>query len=127
MKRYITVEELVGDREEGLGLENLSPDADLGRPITHPDPGSPGLALAGFTERVVGGRIQVFGETEMAYLASLEPDVCEERLRYLFRHELPVVFVTKELEVGELFLGLAKEYGVPVFRTSMGTGQFFQR
>ncbi len=127
MKRQITVEELLRDREETLGLENLTLEADLGRPITHPDPASPGLALAGFTERVVAGRVQVFGETEMAYLDSLEAGVVEERLRHLFHHDVPVVFVTKELEVNSQFLKTAKEYQIPVFRTTMGTGVFFQR
>jgi len=127
VKRRITVEELLRDREDTLGLENLSLDADLDREITHPDPGSPGLALANFTDRVVRGRVQVFGETEMAYLDSLDPDVFEERLSHLFQHDVPVVFVTKDLDVGERFLEVAREYRIPVFRTSMGTGIFFQR
>jgi len=127
VNRQITVEDLLRDREDTLGLENLTPDADLSRLITHPDPASPGLALAGFTERVVNGRVQVFGATEIAYLESLDPSVADERLRHLFQHEVPVVFVTKELEVDEWFLRTAEEYGIPVFRTSMGTGQFFQR
>ncbi len=127
MNRQITVEELLRDREDTLGLENLSKNADLSRPITHPDPASPGLALAGFTERVVGGRVQVFGETEMAYLDSLDSPTVDGRLRHLFSHDVPVVFVTKDLEVRGDFLSTAQEYGIPVFRTSMGTGQFFQR
>ena len=127
MKRQITVEELLRDREEMLGLENLTPETDLSRTITHPDPASPGLALAGFTERVVAGRVQVFGETEMAYLDSLDPTLVDERLRLLFHHDVPVVFVTKEMDVDHQFLKTAKEYQIPVFRTSMGTGQFFQR
>ncbi len=127
MKKQITVEELLRDREETLGLENLTLEADLGRPIIHPDPASPGLALAGFTERVVAGRVQVFGETEMAYLESLEPEVVEERLRHLFHHDVPVIFVTQELDVNSQFLKTAQEYQIPVFRTSMGTGVFFQR
>jgi len=127
VKRQITVEELLQDREETLGLENLTAEAELSRPITHPDPASPGLALAGFTERVVGGRVQVFGETEMAYLESLEPSIVDERLRHLFHHDVPVVFVTKKLEVDDQFLKTAREFQIPVFRTSMGTGQFFQR
>ena len=110
-----------------LGLENLTPETDLSRTITHPDPASPGLALAGFTERVVAGRVQVFGETEMAYLDSLDPTLVDERLRLLFHHDVPVVFVTKEMDVDHQFLKTAKEYQIPVFRTSMGTGQFFQR
>lgn len=127
VKRQITVEELLRDREDTLGLENLTPDANLARPIAHPDPASPGLALAGFTERVVGGRVQVFGETEMAYLTSLDPPVVEERLRHLFHHDVPVVFITKGLDVSHQFLETAKSHEIPVFRTSMGTGLFFQR
>jgi len=127
VKRQITVEELLRDREETLGLENLTLEAALDRPITHPDPASPGLALAGFTERVVGGRVQVFGETEMAYLESLEPELVDERLRRLFHHDVPVVFVTKEHKVDDQFLKTARGFQIPVFRTSMGTGQFFQR
>jgi HPr kinase/phosphorylase len=127
VKRHITVEELLKDRESALGLENLTGDVDLTRPITHPDPASPGLALAGFTDRVVAGRVQVFGETEMAYLESIEPSVVETRLRHLFRHDVPVVFVTKEMTVDEQFLAIASEHHIPVFRTSMGTGLFFQR
>ncbi len=127
MKRQITVVEFLRDREEMLGLENLTPETDLSRTITHPDPASPGLALAGFTERVVAGRVQVFGETEMAYLDSLDPTLVDERLRHLFHYDVPVVFVTKEMDVDHQFLKTAKEYQIPVFRTSMGTGQFFQR
>lgn len=127
MKRHLTVEELLKDREVALGLENLTGSADLNRPITHPDPASPGLALAGFTDRVVAGRVQVFGETEMAYLDSIEPSMVEKRLRHLFQHDVPVVFVTKEMRVDERFLAIASEHGIPVFRTSMGTGLFFQR
>jgi HPr kinase/phosphorylase len=127
VNRQITVEELLRDREEALGLENLTPDASLDRLITYPDPASPGLALAGFTERVVAGRVQVFGETEMAYLSSLDQEVVAKRLRHLFNHDVPVVFVTKELDVDGQFLKTAADYQLPVFRTSLGTGLFFQR
>jgi len=127
LKRQITVEELLREREDGLSLENLSPATGLQRPINHPNPTSPGLALAGFMERVRDGRVQVFGETEMAYLVHLDPMVAVERLREFFHHEVPVVFVTKGLEVPEFFLSTAAEYQIPVFRTTLGTAVFFQR
>ena len=127
MKRQITVEELLREREDSLGLENLTPEAGLQRPIGHPNPTSPGLALAGFMERVRDGRAQVFGETEMAYLDHLEPQVAMERLREFFHHEIPVVFVTKGIQVPEYFLSTASEYEIPVFRTTLGTGVFFHR
>jgi HPr kinase/phosphorylase len=127
LKRQITVEELLREREDSLGLENLTPEAGLQRPIGHPNPTSPGLALAGFMERVRDGRAQVFGETEMAYLEHLEPQVAVERLREFFHHEIPVVFVTKGIQVPEYFLSTAAEYEIPVFRTTLGTGVFFHR
>jgi HPr kinase/phosphorylase len=94
VKRQITVEDLLKERETDLALENFTPTAGLHRPITHPNPTSPGLALAGFMERVRDGRAQVFGETEMAYLEHLDPEMAEERLNEFFHHEIPVVFVT---------------------------------
>ncbi len=127
MKRQLTVQELLREREKDLALENLTPGTGLQRPITHPNPTSPGLALAGFTERVRDGRAQVFGETEMAYLEHLDPEVAVERLREFFHHEVPVVFITKGIEVPEYFLATAAEYEIPVFRTTLGTGVFFQR
>jgi HPr kinase/phosphorylase len=127
VKRQITVEDLLKEREEALALENLTPETNLQRPITNPNPTSPGLALAGFTERLRDGRAQVFGETEMAYLEQLGPEVAEERLTDFFHHEIPVVFVTKDLPVPDYFLKIATEYQIPVFRTAVGTGVFFQR
>jgi HPr kinase/phosphorylase len=127
VKREITLNQLLRDLEESLGLERLTADVGLDRPITQPDPASPGLTLAGFTQRLVEGRIQVFGETDIAYLASLEPEVEEERLRQLFQHHVPVVFVTKGLEVSEVLLRTAAEHLIPVFRSSLGTGPFYQR
>lgn len=126
MERSITVEDLLRDREAILRLENLSPGTGLRRKITQPTPGSPGLALAGFMARIRGGRVQVFGETEMAFLASLEALEAAERLRAFFNHEIPVVFVTKGLEVPPWFLETALEYRIPVFRTTLPTGLFFQ-
>jgi HPr kinase/phosphorylase len=127
VKRQITVAELLREREETLGLEKLASEKGLDRTISHSEPASPGLALAGFVDRVRAGRVQVFGETEMSYLATLEPEVVEERLRDLFQHDVPVVFITKGLEVPDEFMEVAREYGIPVFQTSLGTGIFFQR
>ncbi|MFC1575485.1 HPr(Ser) kinase/phosphatase [Gemmatimonadota bacterium] len=127
MKRQITVEDLLRDREENLGLEALTPLAGLDRFISNPSPSSPGLALAGFMERVQGERVQVFGETEMAYLETLDPPLARTRLGEFFHHEVPVIFVTKGLSVSEEFLSIAGEYEIPVFRTTLGTGIFFQR
>jgi HPr kinase/phosphorylase len=64
--------------KESLQLDLLGSPAGLERMVTVPDASAPGLVLAGYIGRFVHTRVQVLGETEVSYLASL-PD--EERRR----------------------------------------------
>ena len=123
----LTVNELVRTKEESLALELLTSEATLERVVTDPDLSNPGLALAGFTERFTEGRIQVFGETEMAYLRSLDPEEQETRLRYLFQQDFPAAFITKGQEVPDPLLKVAEEVGTPVIRSYLTTKEFFRR
>lgn len=127
MTRSITVEELLQAKEESLGLELLTPGLPLGRSISDPDPDSPGLALAGYTGRLREGRIQVFGETEMTYLGTLEAADMMARLDTLLRCDIPVIFVTKAQHVPQLFLDLAETHAVPVMRSTLSTRDFYRK
>jgi HPr kinase/phosphorylase len=117
----ISVEEFLQAKGRVLGLELLTPDLPLSRRIVDSDVSSPGLALAGYTERVPAGRMQIFGQTEMTYLSSLPASQAADRLRGLFCHHLPAVFVSKGQEVPESFLSIARESGIPVLRSSLST------
>ncbi len=55
-----------------LELERVPGTTGLNRMVTGADVSSPGLALAGFVARFAAERIQVFGETEVTYLRSLD-------------------------------------------------------
>jgi HPr kinase/phosphorylase len=103
---------------EGVGLEQSTDD---------PDVTSPGLALAGYTSRVPSGRMWVFGETEMTYLASLAEEEAPSRLAALFSFGVPAVFVTKGQRVPDFFLAVATEHGVPVLRSAHSTKEFYRR
>ncbi len=128
MHEPLTVEDLLQNKGRSLALELLTPaGAALTGQIHETDLSSPGLALAGFTDRFPHGRMQVFGETEMTYLASLDPESVQDRLDQLFRMEIPAVFVTKGQEVPEDFVDLASRHGVPVFRSYLGTRDFYRR
>lgn len=123
----LTVAELVARKLEPLRLEVLTPELSLERDVADPDISSPGLALAGFTARFTSGRIQVFGETEMTFLATLSEVELRERLGTLFTFDIPVVFVTKGLEVPATMLDLATKAGIPVVRSAVSTKVFYQR
>jgi len=53
----LSVRELAENRGESLALELLTADADLDREVADADISSPGLALAGYTNRVPQGRM----------------------------------------------------------------------
>mgnify|MGYP002624396627 FL=1 len=87
---------------------------------------SPGLALAGFTARVPEGRMFVFGETEMAYLETLDPDEAARRVDTLFSLDVPAVFVSKGQDVPPYFVDAATRHGVPVLRSHRSTKDLYQ-
>ncbi|MEX2526076.1 MAG: HPr(Ser) kinase/phosphatase [Gemmatimonadota bacterium] len=127
MSRNLTLVELIQQRGDALALELLTPDLDTHRVILDSDVSSPGLALAGFTERLADGRMQVMGETEVTYLLSLTPEVRVQRLSGLLREGLPALFVTKDLDLPPEVLEVARRRGVPVLRTALSTGTFFRK
>ena len=122
----LTVRLLSDTRGDELGLELLTPDAELDRVVVVPDLTSPGLALAGYTGSFASSRMQVFGETEMSYLATLDTEVARSRLVAIFTTEVPAVFVTRAQEVPELFLDVARKTGVPTFRSRLATKAFYR-
>jgi HPr kinase/phosphorylase len=119
------VQRVYGARRESLRLELLTPEGPLDRLVADADVSSPGLALAGYTRRFPEGRLQVFGETEMTYLASLDPASARDRLTGLFAHNIPAVFVTKGQATPDWFLALASGAGIPVFRSALSTRDFY--
>jgi len=127
MAESVSVQELVSARGSSLSLEPLTPDVSLDRGCSDPDVASPGLALAGFVERFPAGRMQVFGQTEMMYLATLSPDEQRTCLEGFFSQGVPAAFVTKGQEIPDILLVSAARYDVPVFRTDLSTKDFFRR
>ncbi len=123
----LTVAHVFETKEATLDLELLTPDTSLDRPVADPDISSPGLALAGFTQRFVAGRMQVLGETEMTYLATLGADERRGRMEALFTFEIPALFVTKRLEVPREVVETALAAGVPIIRSGLTTKDFYFR
>jgi HPr kinase/phosphorylase len=102
---------------EGVPLQRRALDADIT---------SPGLALSGYIARVPPGRMWVFGETEMTYLASLSHDEAAARLDALFAIQVPAVFVSKGQAVPDYFVEAANRHGVPILRSARATKDLFQ-
>lgn len=95
---HVLVRELLGEELVGLELAVLS-GADLldRRRITHPRVQKPGLAFAGYYEYIKEGRVQIVGESELAYLRTVSAAERRARLRAIAAMPIPVVVVTKGL------------------------------
>ncbi len=126
-KPQLTVRDLIERKGQSLQLEVLTGEMGLDRNIGVPEVASPGLVLAGFTDRFMTQRMYALGQTELAYLKSLSASERRESLVTFLDSELPCVFVTKGQAVPRELLRLAKDRGVPVLRSKLGTADFYRR
>jgi len=123
----LTVGDILERRSELLELELVRGSEGLGREIGSPEISNPGLVLAGFTDRFPTGRLQVLGETEIAYLASLDADQRTESINTFYDFDIPAVFVTKGMTIPSELGELAEARSIPLIRSDLKTGEFFRR
>lgn len=124
--KSLTVEALLEVKGRGLALEQLT-DGDLTSVIQAPTISSPGLVLAGFTDRFPKGRLQIFGETEIRFLDSLPEQQRRTSLETFYSLDMPAVIVTKGLKVPALLIELAQKNNVPLLRSKLKTGELYRR
>ena len=122
----LSIGDLVARKGKSLKLEALTGDIGMDRPITVPEVSSPGLVLAGFTQRFASNRLHVLGETEISYLKSLSTEERRQALEVFLNYDLPCVFVTKGLSVPRDLVSMAKERGVPLLRSKLKTAEFYR-
>jgi HPr kinase/phosphorylase len=122
----IRVETLLEDTQFDLRLGLLAGKAGLTRRINSARIQKPGLALAGFVEHIHKDRMQVFGNTEMSFLASLEPPRAYEVVNQYFALGICCLAITKNLPVPPVLMDAAERHGVPLLRTSHLSSVFIE-
>jgi HPr kinase/phosphorylase len=123
----ITVGELFAQLRTLLELERVPGTDGLTRMVSGADVSSPGLALAGFVTRFPAERLQVFGETEVTYLRSLDSTTRREHLQKFFAFPFPCLFVTKKLDLPVEVIEEAIKFEVPILRSALKTNEFYSR
>jgi len=81
----------------------------------------PGMALMGYTDGFLPGRLQVFGESEIAYLNSLPPEPQKTAIRRVLDLNVAGAFVAKGQAVPAILLEELQAEQVPLARTSLST------
>ena len=127
MKEPVTVARLYEALRERLQLELMGSEKGLSREITSSEASSPGLVLAGYTERFVPNRVQVLGETEISYLASRSETDRKRVAETFLSFPIPVVFVTKAQELPSGLVEAATRSGVAILRSQLKTNEFYRR
>jgi HPr kinase/phosphorylase len=123
----IKVRDLLAKKGDPLQLEALTGDVGLDREIPSPEASSPGLVLAGYTARFVGtDRMQILGETEITYLASLDAAARRKAIETFLSYDLPCIVVTKGQQPPDELLALAATKGIAVIRTRLKTAEFYR-
>jgi HPr kinase/phosphorylase len=124
----LVLEELrTASRGAGLAVDLLAGGSGLSRHVTNPYPQKTGLALSGFDAAVRGGRVLVFGESEIRYLESREIEDRQAALRRLYGHDLPAVLITQGFAPPQELADIAERTGVPLLLTASGTPDAMSR
>jgi len=108
---------LLEDTEFDLRVELVTGGEGLSRRLTSSRVQKPGLALAGFLGHLHRERLQVFGNTEISFLATLAPERQAQVCRDLFAADIAALCVTKNLEVPEVLRVEAERTRIPILRT----------
>jgi HPr kinase/phosphorylase len=121
--RSVTVAVVLRDLEESraLDIEVVAGSQGLERLITISHPQKTGLALSGFDAYLQGGRVLVFGGSEIHYLETVGADERAAALRRVFSHPLPCLLVTGGAAPPIEALAEADRAGVPLLRTKTAT------
>jgi HPr kinase/phosphorylase len=121
LSRGLRFDQLVEHLRVFTEVEMLIEPADGNPEVFHADIHRPGMALMGYTEGFHPERIQIVGETELGYLATLDGQEERGALRRVFNLRPAGIFLAQDLNPSEAFLEEAQSTGVPVARAALPT------
>ncbi len=124
---FILVKELLSSRKEDLGLLLIAGETGLKNKIRAAHTQKPGLALVGYNKHIVSHRIQIFGKTEIGFLAQQDEGESRAVLSRFFNKRICCCVVTGDMEPHPLLLEYAKATQTPLIRTSLVTQDFTYR
>ena len=110
---------------EKMDLKNLTPEVDTSETEVHiPDVNRPALQLAGFFDHFDSNRVQIIGNVEYTYVETLTDERRREIYDRLLQHPIPCIVFCRDMQPEDDFLELAKQHGVPVYKTAKQTSDF---
>lgn len=124
---FVEVAELLGEELSDLQLRVICGGAHLDNRISHPRVQKPGLAFAGYFPYIRPGRVQIIGESETAYLKTVEPDERDRRFAGIAGLGVPLFVISKGLEPFPSFIQRCRERPLPVLSSPEQTWRVIKR
>lgn len=108
-----------------MNVECLTPEIAIEDiVITQTDVNRPALQLTGYFDYFDHHRVQVIGHVENTYMEKQGIDYSKEVMGRIMSYKVPCIVFCREIEVPREILDLAKQYGVPIFRSKKTTSSF---
>ncbi len=123
----VLVSHLLTDELSDLELRVLAGDTHLDNRITNPRVQKPGLAFAGYFDYIKPGRVQIVGESETAYLATVSAAERRRRFETIAKLPVPVFVITKGIKPLPGFLDACKRREVPVLSSPALSSEVIRR
>jgi HPr kinase/phosphorylase len=123
----VTVAAFFEHVREPLGLRIHAGARGMNRLLKSARIQKPGLALAGYSAFVHPDRVQVLGQTELSYLATLHPETRERAAATLTALNLACIVVTKSLPLPEVLVRHCDQTNTPLFRTAMTSSECIRK
>src|SRR5712691_4024086 len=122
----LTADVLRGPALADLGLRIVAGKAGFHRPISWGRIQRPGLALAGFLPFIKPGRIQIVGESELHYFATMPAELRRERVSAICALPVAAFVVTKGQRVPEEISAECERHNVPLLVSGQTTSVVIQ-
>ncbi len=122
----VTVGDLLTSHAAGPSMRLVAGAGGLGRPIAQPRLQQPGLALAGFLPQLHPDRVQVLGNSEISYLATLPEPEARRAVAAVAGAGVACFVVTNGTAPPAALLEPAEAAGVPVLATTTRTSEFIR-
>lgn len=117
----LTVGQFYALHSGALQLKLVAGAEGMNRKITEGSVNRIGLAITGFLKYFASRRVQIVGNSEIAYIRSLEPEERRQRICAVFEHKIPCVIFARDIPVPTFFLEEAERYRIPVFTSPIKT------
>lgn len=122
--KTITIGAFLEENRDRLGLQLIAGRGGLDNTIVSPELNRPGLALAGFVDLFTYNRVQLLGNTEMLFLATLPSEARIQSFEIICQFDIPCVLLTNGMTPPAELTDICEKRKIPLVTSSLTTTQF---